>query len=178
MQNDKIKMQNVRLSFPSLFQTETFGGTSTGKYAATFILDKKEHAKTIKEIQAHIKEMVATEFKGKGPSDDRICLKDGDDDVRPESEGKFTIKASTKKRPLVLNRDKTPVTEEDEVFYAGCHVNAIISLWAQNSKDFGKRINGSLDGVMFNAHGEPFGAAGISVDEFDAFGDGDDDMPF
>ena len=26
--------------------------------------------------------------------------------------------------------------------------------------------------------GEPFGAAGISVDEFDAFGDGDDDMPF
>ena len=177
MQNDKIKMQNVRLSFPSLFQTETYGGKDTGKYAASFILDKKEHAKTIKELQAHIKNFVDTEFKGKKLSDDRICLKDGDDDVRPESEGKFIIKASTKKRPMVLNRDKSPVTEEDEVFYAGCYVNAIITLWAQNSKDFGKRVNGSLDGVMFNAHGDPFGAPSIDADEFDAFGD-DDETPF
>ena len=54
MQNDKIKMQNVRLSYPSLFQTASFKGEDTGKYGATFILDKENHKDIIKEIQAEI----------------------------------------------------------------------------------------------------------------------------
>ena len=43
-----IKMASARLSFPSLFNMATFGGESTGKYEATFIVDNKEHAATIK----------------------------------------------------------------------------------------------------------------------------------
>ena len=43
----KIKIPSARLSFPSLFNMASFGGESTGKYEATFILDKKEHAKVI-----------------------------------------------------------------------------------------------------------------------------------
>lgn len=168
----KIKLANVRLSFPSLFNTAKFGGEDTGKYEATFVLDKVEHAETIAAIKAQIDKLMKTELKAKIPSD-KLCLKDGDEMGRPEFEGKYTIKASTKRRPLVINRDKSPITESDNVIYAGCYVNAIVSLWAQNNS-FGRRINAQLDGVQFYADGEPFGDGGISVDEFDdfdAFGD-------
>jgi hypothetical protein len=169
----KIKLQNVRLSFPSLFKTSTFGGSDTGKYDATFILDKKQHKAVIEQIEAQIEALSKEKFKGKKPSADKICLKDGDEMERPEFAGKMTIKASTKKRPLVIDRDKTPLTVEDGVIYAGCYVNAILSLWAQDNQ-YGKRINGQLEGVQFYDHGEPFGDAGLSVDEFDAFGEEDE----
>lgn len=162
-----VKMQNVRLSFPSLFRHEEFGGESTGKYAATFVLDKKDHASTIEAIEKEMQRLQKEELKGKVAAN-KLALKDGDELGRPEFEGKMTIKASTKRRPTVINRDKSPLTEEDEVVYAGCYVNAIISLWAQNNQ-YGKRVNASLEGVQFARDGEPFGAAGVSVDEFDAF---------
>jgi hypothetical protein len=165
----KIKLQAVRLSFPSLFQQAVFSGESTGKYEATFVLDKKEHAKEIADIQSKIEAMMKETFKSKIPSD-KICLKDGDESGREEFSGKMTLKASTKKRPLVIDRDKTPITEEDNKVYAGCYVNVIFSLWAQ-SNSYGKRINAQLDGVQFARDGEPFGDGGTSVDEFDAFGD-------
>ena len=167
----KIKLQGVRLSFPSLFQMGSFGGESTGKFEATFVLDKKLHADVIKQIQTATDTMMKEAFKGKIAAD-KICLKDGDELGRPEFEGKMTIKASTKKRPLVINRDKSPITEEDNIIYAGCYVHAIVSLWPQNNQ-YGKRINAQLDGVQFFKDGEPFGDGGTSADEFDAFGDVD-----
>ena len=173
----KIKMQAVRLSFPSLFNTAKFGGEDTCKYEATFVLDKVEHAEVIAGIKAQIERLMKEELKCKVPSD-KLCLKDGDEMGRPEFEGKYTIKASTKKRPLVINRDKSPITESDNVIYAGCYVNAIVSLWAQDNK-FGKRINAQLDGVQFCRDGEAFGDGAVSVNEFDAFGsESDDDFDF
>lgn len=166
----RIKMQHVRISFPSLFNTASFGGEDTGKYEATFILDKKEHRVAIKEIEDGMKNQAKERLKGKLPPNDKLCLKDGDDTERPEFEGYMTVKASTKKRPLVIDRDKYPLTEDDGSIYAGCYVNAIITLWAQDNK-YGKRINAQLDGVQFNNNGEPLGASGINVDEFDAFED-------
>lgn len=165
----KVKIASARLSFPSLFHTASFAGESTGKYEATAILDKKDHAAEIASIQKAIDALVKEAFKGKRPGDDKICLKDGDDMGRPEYEGKMTIKASTKKRPLVINRDKSPITEDDNVIYAGCYCNFILTLWAQDNQ-FGKRINAQLDGVQFVRDGEAFGDAGTSVSEFDAFG--------
>lgn len=172
----KIKIASTRLSFPSLFTTAQFSGEDTGKYEATFILDKVEHAETIKGIQAQIDHLLKNEIKGKLPSD-KICLKDGDESGRPEFEGKMTIKASTKRRPLVINRDKSPITEADNIIYAGCYVHAIISLWPQVNS-YGKRINASLDGVQFARDGEPFGDGGISANEFDAFGDESEEIAF
>lgn len=168
----KIKLKNVRLSFPSFFQTEKFGEEDTGKYAATFILDKEDNAAEIKEIQGEIDRLMKEELKGKLPAD-KVALKDGDEMARPEYEGKMTIKASTKKRPLVVDRDKTPLADGDDKPYAGCYVNGIISLWAQNNK-YGKRVNASLEGVQFSDHGEPFTTGGVAVDEFDDFDDEDD----
>lgn len=161
-------MKNVRLSFPSLFQHEVYIGESTGKFAATLILDKEEHKDAIASIQKATNDLMMETFKGKIPSD-KLALKDGDESGRPEYAGAYTIKVSTKKRPTVIDRNKTPLVEDDGRPYSGCYVNAIISLWAQ-SNAYGKRINGNLLGIQFYRDGEAFGAAPIDVsDEFENY---------
>ena len=163
----KIKLPNVRLSFPSVFQKASFNGVET-KYEATFLLNKKEHADLIASIQAEIKKKVAEDLKGAKLGADKICLRDGDETEYEGYAGHLSLKASNKKRPMVLNKDKTPLTEDDNVIYGGCYVNAIIELWAQNN-EYGKRINANLLGIQFVRDGEAFGGGGESVkaDDFD-----------
>ncbi len=61
--------------------------------------------------------------------------------------------------------------------YDGCYVDATITLWTQNSKDYGNRINGNLRGIRFRADGEEFGRPALEAEEeFDELpDDGDDD---
>jgi hypothetical protein len=164
----KIKLHNVRLSFPSLFRKAVFSGEET-KYEATFLLDKEEHADKVSEIEAAIDRMVRDNLKGAKLKEDKICLKDGDDIDYDGYAGKMSIKASNNKRPKVIDRDKSQLTEDDNRLYAGCYVNAVIELWAQNNQ-WGKRINANLLGVQFYKDGEPFSDGAVaSDDDFDMF---------
>ena len=173
----KIKLQNVRLSFPSLFHKAVFNGEET-KFEATFLLDKDQHADKIAEIKAAIAEKIKTDLKGAKIAADKICLKDGDDIEYDGYAGCMSIKASNGKRPLVIDNDKTPLSEDDNRVYAGCYVNAVIELWAQNN-NWGKRINANLLGVQFYKDGETFGdGVSASVDDFDAFEDDNMDDDF
>jgi hypothetical protein len=171
----KISLPNARLSFPTLFSHGSFNGESTGKFEATFILDAEDNADAIKAINLEIARLIKDELKGAKLGDDRVCLKDGNDSDRDENKGKFTIKSSTKKRPMLIDRDKSPICEADNVLYAGCYVNAIVTLWAQNN-GYGKRINAQLDGIQFVRDGEAFGDGGISASAFDDFDNVDADL--
>ena len=173
----KIKLNNVRLSFPSIFRKATFEGAET-KYEATFLIDKESQADKIKELKSEISKRIKEDLKGAKLSAERICLKDGDDFDYTGYAGCMSFKASSTKRPLVIDRDKSPLTEDDNRIYAGCYVNAMVELWVQNN-GYGKRINANLLGVQFFKDGEPFadGESG-SVDDFDMFEDDGDDEFF
>lgn len=171
----KIKLSNVRLSFPSLFRKATFEGNET-KYEATFMLHKEEHADVIAEIKKQIEAGIKENLKGAKVPADKIALKDGDESGRDEYEGYYTLKAANNKRPKVINRDKTPLTEDDEVIYSGCYVNAVVDPWYQ-SNAYGKRVNFNLLGVQFFKDGEPFESGSVADDDdFDEFEVGDDDF--
>lgn len=164
--SSNIKLPRVRLSFPSLFTTESFAGKDTGKYGATFILDKEKHAAVIEAIKAETARLMQ-DMKVKLPAS-KVALKDGDESGKDYLEGFYTIKATTKRRPTVLDSDRTPLVESDNRLYAGCYVNAIITLWAQNNS-YGKRINCSLEGVQFCADGEPLAGGAVTADDFSDF---------
>jgi len=173
---DKIKLQNVRLSFPSIFKKAQFEGVE-GKYEATLLLDKNDK-KTKAIMDKAINELIA-EAKIKVP-DDKKAIKDGDAIFEEKEydgyEGHWAIKASSSRRPTVINRDKTPVTEDDNIVYAGCYVNAIISFWIQNNK-YGKRVNANLYGIQFIKDGTPFGSGDFDVtDDFDEVSDDVNDL--
>ena len=162
----KITLQNVRLSFPSLFRKAVFGGDET-KFEATFLLDKKTHAEVIKKIDAGIEAISADKHKGKALAADKVCLKDGDTIEYDGYAGNMSIKASSTKRPMVIGKDKTPLTEDDGKPYAGCYVNAVVELWGQKNQ-FGERVNANLLAVQFAKDGDPFGdGVTASIDDFD-----------
>lgn len=177
----KIQLKNVRLGYPALFRPKAFGGgaaASDPAYQASFYLDKEDklHKKHIDQIRDAIDLAKEQKWGNKIPKigSDKIALKDGDklDDPAPEEEGHYILSARNKKKPLVLDLDKTELVEADGRPYGGCYVDAIVRIWAQDN-DFGKRVNCSLEAVRFRADGEAFGAAPVSADEFDD----EDDAP-
>jgi len=160
----KIQIKNARLSFPSLFKKAEFNGT-VGKYEATLLFPKTD-TKTYNAVIKLIEDCKKDNKLKVAP--DKVFIKDGDDVEYDGYAGMWAVKASNNSRPTVIDRDRTPLTEDDEKFYAGCYVNAIIEAWGQNNS-YGKRVNSNLLGVQFVRDGEPFGDGGTSasVDEFD-----------
>jgi hypothetical protein len=168
----KIILKNVRISFADLFKKGSFNGKET-KYGATFLLNKEEHADSIAEIKAQIADLVKVNLKGAKVPGDKLCLRDGDEVEYDGYAGCYSIKCSTKKRPIVIDRDRSPLTEDDGKPYGGCYVNASIDLWVQNNT-YGKRVNSTLLAVQFAKDGEPFadGSTG-DVNDFDMLDDDD-----
>ena len=160
-----IRLKNVRLSFPSLFEARKFAPTDAkGAVSATFLLDKKVNAIEIAEIKRAIDGLVKDNFKGKHPGARNVCLREGSEkpDTEGYGDGVMFISARTDKRPQVVNRDLSALTEADGKPYAGCYVYATIEIWPQDNA-YGKRINAKLRTVQFYKDGEPFGAGQIDV---------------
>lgn len=172
---EKIMIKGARLSFPSLFHKSEFEGKE-GKFEATLLIpksDTKTYNQIVKAIEAAKKEA------NKKVVEKNYFIKDGDEIYEEKEydgyEGHWAIKAANSKRPTVIDRDKTPLTEDDERVYAGCYVNAIISPWVQDNQ-YGKRVNANLLGIQFVKDGEAFGDATVAdVDDFDDVEDDDFD---
>ncbi len=157
--NPSLKLPVVRLSFPHLFTPQKGDDADAkAKYGATFILDKKIHAATIKEIQAAIA-TVSKSDKLKGRKPNKVCLRDGaeKDHLDGYGDGVMFLAARTDKRPPVVARDLTPLVEEDGKPYAGCYVNATVEIYPYIHAKSGPGITASLRAVQFHKDGEPFG---------------------
>jgi len=155
-----IQLKNVTISYPSLFSPAVFEGVE-GKYEATFLIPKSDLKTKALLDQAITEAIVASKVKGKIPSE-KYCLTDGDERGDESYHGSWSIKAGNKKRPTVINRAKSPITEADDIIYPGCKVDAIIDIWIQDNK-WGKRVNANLYGVRFVADGEALGAGRVDV---------------
>lgn len=181
-----LKLKNVRLAFFDGFVPVAFEGEGEKKYASTFLLPKKDPQ--VKEIEAAILEVATAAWKDKAKSvlnqiktnPNKYCFQDGDTKSYDGYAGCMALAAKNKKRPSIVDRDKTPLTEEDGKPYSGCYVNCSVELWAQDNK-WGKGIRASLRGIQFLRDGDAFSAGSVaSDDEWDDLGDGadagDDDL--
>lgn len=176
----KIKLENVRLAFPQLFEAKTVNGEGEPAFSASFILPPSHPA--IAQLKQAFDKIGAEKWGAKWPSvkkeieaKDRTALHDGDTKADYSGfPGNFFVTSRNKTRPLVIDRDKSPLTAQDGRPYAGCFVNASVELWCQDN-NYGKRINASLRGVQFTKDGEAFAGGGAaSDDEFDDLGEGAD----
>lgn len=168
MSSSRVKLQGVRVAFPSLFTHALFNGSDTGKFELTVLLPKTDVAAKA-AIDAAIAEARAEKPNTKVPSVN-ICVKDGDDEDQFDAyAGHWVIKTGTRKNPTVIHRDKSPIREEG-VIYGGCYCNVIVDFWVQDNQ-WGKRVNCNLWGVQFVRDGEPFGENVDVTDEFDSFDD-------
>lgn len=176
----KVLLKNVRLSFPDLFQpgNPPAGSVGTPKFGGQFIFSPSSDAYKVAAAEVL---KVATEKFGKNAqailselSSDKKCLRKGDanrdkaGEVRNGYEGNFYITARNKTRPLVIDRDKSPLTEADGKPYGGCYVNVTIDIYAHDKPGLGKRIDATLLAVQFVSDGDSFGGSKGSVDDFEA----------
>lgn len=176
-----VVLEMVRLSFPKLWKPEASIEGGVPKFGAAFLMDPTSETgkKNIKKIEAAVK-LAATKTWAekadkvrKALDSDRSGLRDGDTatngegDVYDGYEDMKFISASNRKRPQVLNRDKSPLAEEDGVVYGGCFVDAVVDIWATSDKKLGGNgIFCTLEVVRFRKDGEPFGAAPIDADDY------------
>lgn len=180
-----MQLRNVRLAFTqSLFRAQAVQGGAPS-HNIKCLIDPKTQKKLIAEIEAAMDEVAEAKWGTKAEKimatlkkEQRLCLRDGDD--KPDwdgFEGMMYLSASNKTKPLIIDRDRTVLGETDGKPYAGCYANVTINLWAQDSKDYGKRINAQLRGVQFVKDGDAFAGGGVaSANEFDDLSDtGDDD---
>lgn len=174
----KIKLQNVRIAFPQLFEAKTVNGEGDPAFSATFLM-APDHPATA-ELREAFEKVGKEKWGAKWPNvkkeieaKDRLCLHDGDTKADYAGfEGNFFVSTRNKTRPLVVDRDRSPLTAADGRPYAGCYVHASIELWCQDNA-YGKRINASLRGVQFFKDGDAFAGGGAaSEDEFDDIEDG------
>lgn len=169
----QLSIKNVRLAFPQLFEAKTVNGEGEPAFSANLIFAQNHPAyqqivdaseKVGKEKWGNDWPVIKKGIEAK----DKGALHDGDSKAEYVGyEGNFYLSARNKVRPLVIDRDKTPLTAQDGKPYAGCYVNASIEVWAQDNS-YGKRLNVSLRGVQFVGDGEAFSGGGVaSDDEFD-----------
>ena len=171
----KVTLKNVRLSFPAIFKGRAFQEGDDLKFEATALMEKG--SSQAKKLEKAIKQMVADKFESKDIKKVQLCLKDGADKEDTDGYGEEVvfIKASSKKRPSVVARDLSPVTEEDGLIFGGCYVNMAIRIWIQDNK-WGKRANAELLGLQFVKEGESFGESPFKADEaFDAMDEEDEE---
>jgi len=168
----KLLLKNVRLSFPSLFKTEQYAGEDTGKFAATFLIPKSD-VKAVKAIEDACAAALKEKFGDKIPKGFKLPIQDGDEREYQGYADHVCIKASTKKRPTLVNRDKTPIVEEDGILYGGCYVNASLDVWVMDNS-YGKKVLASLNAIQFVKDGEPFASGSNGADDFDELEDEDD----
>lgn len=168
----KMTLTNVRLSFPSLFKKAIFDGEAT-KFEATFLVSKDDPQ--VAKINKAIDSFLAEKFpKGAPKSVKRTVFVDGDTKEYDGYENMMAFKGSNNKRPTIIDRDKTPIIEEDNILYAGCYVNAIVDLWYSDHPKGGKQVLGNVLGVQFVKDGEAFGAdTTAAADDFDDISDDD-----
>lgn len=180
----KLKINNFRAAFPVIFTPKAAQGEGKLSRSCAFIGDPKDPQ--IAMLEAALLTVAKEKWGAKGESTlkalraaDKVALHDGD---RKDYEGFAGMvylsasKAESKGRVTVIDRDKSPLTEADGRIYAGCYVNAVITLWAQDNS-FGKRINAELCGIQFSKDGDAFGggsAATVEEDDFDDISAGAD----
>jgi hypothetical protein len=177
----KVKLENVRLSFPEIFQPGKFDETSRPTYRAQFLFPKDSplHKTLLKAVEETAKEKWTEKkfqpiLKQIQSQSNKYCLSDGDTKTYDGYAGMIALSASRdaeKGKPLVLDRNKSPLSPEDGKPYAGCFVNATVEIWCQDNK-FGKAVRAQLLAVQFAKDGDAFAAGGVAnPDDFDELAD-------
>ena len=170
MQVDQIRLINVRLSFPDIWSAKSVDGKGEPKFGCSLLLKKDDDSEQIQALKLLIMKVAKEKFGAKTADlikkgTLKLCLHEGHEkDYEGYGDEVMFVTTSSKRRPTLVDRDRSPLSEEDGRPYAGCYVNAVFRLWAQDN-NYGKRINAQLQGLQFSGDGEPFGVAPFNAEE-------------
>lgn len=168
-----VKLKDVRLSFAHLWRARSYEEDSPAKFEATLLVPN-DHVQ-LSTLKTTIRSVIAEKWGETKSQDPKFvkslklwCLRDGDDKEYDDYTGHQYVHAASVRRPVVIDRDKSPLVESDGRPYSGCYVNANVEIWATTHAKGGKQVNAGLLGLQFLRDGEAFSGGAIgSADDFD-----------
>jgi hypothetical protein len=168
-QSTKIVIGPVRFSYLKVWQPDSVEEGGEKKYSVSLIIPKSDKAliKKINEaINAAKEQGKANKFGGKIPGSLKLPLRDGDTDRSEDEayENSYFINASCKTKPGVVDKNRQPVLNQDEV-YSGCFGYASITFYAFNTSG-NKGIAAGLIHIMKSKDGVPLGGRSTAEYEF------------
>lgn len=163
----KCTTPKFRVSFPNVFKAKSFKDQEA-KFSITMLFDKKTD---ISELRRAARNAIVEKFgedKTKWPKKLRMPFRDGDEEKEGVTgyENVIFVGASSKTRPGVIDREKAPITEEDDAFYAGCYARAtLIAFYYDNTGN--KGVSFALQNLQKLGDGEKFSGKRDAAEEFD-----------
>lgn len=167
----QITTGRVRFSYLTVFQPRSFNG-GAAKYSVMLMIPKTD-SYTINKIKAAT-QAAKDEWVAKGkklPTQPKSTLHDGDglnpsgDPYPAECAGHYVMNVSSTRKPALVNADKSPITEESELF-SGCYGRAIINFYAYDSHG-NKGVSAGLQALMKLSDGEPLGGGVVRDEDWD-----------
>lgn len=176
MANTRIMLNNVRISYPHLFEPYGMDG-SPEKYSAAFLIpktDRKNVEKVKAAIEAAIEDGKAKKKKGFDKKNLWYPLQDGDDKDDPSYHDHWYINAKSDKKPGVVDQQVVKILDPDAV-YAGCIVNATVNFYPFSTNG-NAGVGAGLGNIQFVKDGERLDGGASAESEFGVIEDDDDDI--
>lgn len=175
----QISLKNTRLLFAKIWVKEAQQAGQKPKYSAAFAMDPDtpDGKRNIALINKKIEELKLETWKEKAAKvkikDDRIALQDGNDMTHSETGEVYdgcadmmVLTAKNEREFPRVDRKRKRVTEEDDVLYSGCYVNAVVRLYAITDQDKGGNgIFATLEAIQYLSKGERFGGKPVEADD-------------
>lgn len=177
-----------RSSFPQLWEAKEFKpGDGKPRWSQTILIepgspsDKLVREKIIEAAKLEWPKDWEKKLKACEGQSNKYCYIDGDTKSYDGYEGMWALSAHrsgrTKKGPntppLIIDRDKTPLTEKDRRPYAGCYIRAKVSIYCQSGENPGVRCSFSV--VQYVKKGDAFSTSTPKADDLDDLGVEDED---
>jgi len=174
--DSRIVFGPCRLSYVHVFEKYVPEGEKDGKYSVTILIPKseKETVKAINDAIENAKQKaVSGKWDGKMPKKLDIAMKDGDEKEDENFEGHWYINAKSNSCPGLIDKDKSPITDEEDI-YSG--------VWCYCSINFfGYKVSGNagvaagLNNLMKYKDDEHFGGKASAESDFSDIDSEDDD---
>lgn len=163
-----------RASYAYVFEPQVpRDGKGEAKYQVTMLVPKSDTA-TYQAMQAEIsralQEGVQKVFGGQMPARPKTPLYDGDgvkDSGEPfgeECRGHWVVRASSRNRPAVVDREIRPIIDPSG-FYSGCYARATVSFYAFNQNG-NRGVGCGLNSIQKIADGEPLSGRTTPEEDF------------
>lgn len=164
----KVVVGPARFSYLHVWEPVAIGEGSDKKYSVSLIIPKND-TKSVNLVKSAIKNALNAgigKFGGKKPTVYKNPLRDGDAE-RPDDEaykGCYFVNANCKTKPGVVNAQRQPITDQDEL-YSGCYGYASITFYAFNTNG-NKGIACGLNNLMKTKDGEPLSGRATAEADF------------
>lgn len=173
----QISTPKFRVSFPELFTAKTNDDGENPEYSLKMLFSKKTDMTEMKRV---VERAAKEKWGDKVPKSLQRPFVDGDTKDYDGYEGQIVVRASSKYKPKVCDRDPNVEITSSEDLYPGCYARAVVLARAYEAKD--KKGTVMKRGVSFRLvavqkweEGEPFINRPEATDLFDSLDDGSGD---